>query len=74
MSAECYLQISKITPEISELKSKYFKIQIAHDFELYKKQKNYYSKFYKKERKTYYNNMNLKNLNGNGRCETIFIT
>ena len=37
----------------SELKSNYFKNQTAHDFELYKKQKNYCSEFYKKrEEKT----------------------
>ena len=33
----------------SELKSNYFKNQTAHDFELYKKQKNYCSEFYKKK-------------------------
>ena len=43
----------------SELKSKYFKNQTAHHFELYKKQKNYK---YEKERNRYYNNMNLANL------------
>ena len=43
----------------SELKSKYFKNQTAHHFELYKKQKNYK---YEKERNRYYNNMNLTNL------------
>ena len=37
----------------SKLKSNYFKNQTAHDFELYKKQKNYCSEFYKKrEEKT----------------------
>ena len=49
----------------SELKSKYFKNQTVHDFKMYKKQKNYCSKLYKKERKRYYNNMNLTNLNDN---------
>ena len=34
----------------SELKSKHFKNQTALDFELYKKQKSYCSKLYKKER------------------------
>ena len=48
----------------SEIKSKYSKNQTAHDFELYKKQRNYCSKLYKK-RKRYYNNMNLTNLNDN---------
>ena len=33
----------------SELKSKYFKNQTVHDFELYKKQKNHCSKLYKKK-------------------------
>ena len=45
----------------SELKSNYFKNQTAHDFELYKKQKNYCSEFYKKKRKRPYN----KNMNNN---------
>ena len=36
-----------------------------HDYELYKKQKNYCSKLYKKKRKRYYNNMNLTNRNDN---------
>ena len=34
---------------------------------MYKKQKNYCSKLYKKERKRYYNNMNLTNLHDNKR-------
>ena len=51
----------------SELKSKYFKNQTVHDFKMYKKQKNYCSKLYKKERKRYYNNMNLTKLNDNRR-------
>ena len=49
----------------SELKSKYFKNQSTDDFKLYKKHKNYCSKLYKKERKRYYNSMNLTNLNDN---------
>ena len=51
----------------SELKSKYFKNQSTDDFKLYKKHKNYCSKLYKKERKRYYNSMNLTNLNDNRR-------
>ena len=51
----------------SELKSKYCKNKLVQDFQLYKKQRNYYSKLYKKERKLFYNKMNLSNINDNRR-------
>ena len=59
--------LTKAIMKRSELKSKYFKNQTVYDFELYKKQKNYCSKPYKKERKRYYNNMSLTNQNDNRR-------
>ena len=51
----------------SELKSKYYKNKLVQDFQLYKKQRNYCSKLYKKERKLFYNKMNLSNINDNRR-------
>ena len=48
-----------------ELKSKYYKNKLVQDFQLYKKQRNYCSKLYKKERKLFYNKMNLSNINDN---------
>ena len=51
----------------SELKSKYFQNQSTDNFKLCKKHKNYCSKLYKKERKRYYNSMDLTNLNDNRR-------
>ena len=51
----------------SELKSKYYKNKLMQDFQLYKKQRNYCSKLYKKERKLFYNKMNLFNINDNRR-------
>ena len=51
--------LTKPIMQKSEIKSIFFKNQTAPDFELYKKQKNYCSKLYKKESKIYYNNINL---------------
>lgn len=49
----------------SELKTKYLKSNTVKSFQLYKKHKNFCSKLYKKERKKYYNNLNLKNITDN---------
>ena len=47
----------------SELKSKYLKIQTQKLFKFYKKQLNFCSSLYKRERKKYYNPIDFKNLN-----------
>ena len=44
----------------SELESRYYKTRLMSDKEIYKKQKNFVSKLYKKERKNYYKNLDLK--------------
>ena len=49
----------------SELESKYYKSSTIGNKNLYRKQKNFCSKLYKKERKKYYKNLNLKNITDN---------
>ena len=49
----------------SELKTKYLKHRTQDKLLSYKKQKNYCSKLYKKERKKYYDNLNIKNVTDN---------
>ena len=42
-----------------ELETKYFKLKTNDTLKAYKKQKNYYSRLYKKERKKFFENLNL---------------
>ena len=46
----------------SQLKSKYYKTKCENDFKSYKKQRNYVSRLYKKERKNYYSNLDINNV------------
>ena len=49
----------------SELESRYYKTRLIKDKEIYKKQKNFVSKLYKKERRKYYKNLDLKSFTDN---------
>ena len=49
----------------SELESKYYKNNTIENRNTYRKQKNFCSKLYKKERKKYYQNLDLKNITDN---------
>ena len=49
----------------SELETKFHKTRSIEDQKAYKKQKNYVSRLYKKERKNYYSNINLSNITDN---------
>ena len=49
----------------SELRTKYYKNPTDFNFQKFKKHKNFCSKLYKKERKKYYNNLDLKNIQDN---------
>ena len=49
----------------SNLENKYLKSRNPENKEAYKKQKNYCSRLYKKERKMYYSNLDLKNYKDN---------
>ena len=49
----------------SELASKYHKTKNTEDYNNYKKQRNFCSKLYKKERKKFYNNLNIKDITDN---------
>ena len=49
----------------SNLENKYLKSRNPESKEAYKKQKNYCSRLYKKERKMYYSNLDLKNYTDN---------
>ena len=49
----------------SELESKYVKNKTNENLKSYKKQRNFCSKLYKKERKKYYEMLNLKNVTDN---------
>ena len=44
----------------SQLQSKHLKTQNPTDYESFKKQRNYVSKMYKKEKKKFYRNLDLK--------------
>ena len=46
----------------SQLKSKYIRKKSAESLKKYRKQKNYCSRLYKKERKRYYNNLNVSDI------------
>ena len=49
----------------SELETKYVKTKTPESYQIYKKQRNFCSKLYKKERKKYYNSFNVKNITDN---------
>ena len=49
----------------TELETKYLKYRTKTNLTSYKKQRNFCSKLYKKERKKYYNNLNIKNITEN---------
>ena len=49
----------------SQLESKYFKIRTKENFNLYKKQRNFCSKLYKKEKKQYYNSLDTTKVTDN---------
>ena len=49
----------------SRLQNRFYKTNSVEDKENFKKHKNYCNRLYKKERKQYYNNMNLKNITEN---------
>ena len=51
----------------SNLENKYLKNRNPENKTVYKKQKNYCSRLYKKERKRYYSNLNLKTITDNKR-------
>ena len=48
-----------------QLQTKYFKNKSQNDYLAFKKQKNFCSKLYKKERKNYYNSLEIKNITDN---------
>ena len=47
----------------SELATKYHKTKSIEDYNNYKKQRNFCSKLYKKERKRFYDNLDVGNIN-----------
>ena len=49
----------------SQLQTKYFKNKSQNDYRAFKKQRNFCSKLYKKERKNYYNSLDIKNITDN---------
>ena len=49
----------------SELNTKYHKTKSIGDYNNYKKQRNFCSKLYKKERKNFYENLNISNITDN---------
>ena len=49
----------------SELASKYHKTKNNEDYSKFKKQRNFCSKLYKKERKKFYNNLNIEDITDN---------
>ena len=55
----------KATMKRSQLQTKYFKKKTPETLRKFKKQKNYCSNLYKRERKKYYQNLNLSEINVN---------
>ena len=45
-----------------QLETKYLKTETQTDLKLYKKHKNFCSKLHKKERRKYYESLNMKNV------------
>ena len=57
--------LRKAIMKTSKLKSKYVKNKTNENLKSYKKQRNFCSKLYKKERKKYYEMLDLKNVTDN---------
>ena len=57
--------LRKAIIERSELESKYVKSKTSENLKSYKKQKKFWSKLYKKERKQYYERLDLNNVTDN---------
>ena len=55
----------------SELETKYFKLKTTNTLKAYKKQKNYYSRLYEKERKNFFENLNLSFVVGNKKLQKV---
>ena len=55
----------------SELATKYHKTKSIEDYNNYKKQRNFCSKLYKKERKKFYDNLDIKNIIDNKFWKTL---
>ena len=56
----------------SRLENRYYKTHSVEDKTSYKRQKNYYNRLYKRERKKYYSNINLNNIIDNKKfCSTL---
>ena len=49
----------------SNLQTKYFKTRTPESLKKYRKQKNYCSRSYKKEHKTFFNNLKVSNITDN---------
>ena len=49
----------------SNLQTKYFKTRTPESLQKYRKQKNYFSRLYKKERKTFFKNLKVSNITDN---------
>ena len=49
----------------SQLRTKYFKNKSQSNYLLFKKQRNFYSKLYKEEKKKYYDALDIKNIADN---------
>ena len=49
----------------SDLQTKYFKTRTPESLKKYRKQKNYCSRLYKRERKTFFNNLKVSNITDN---------
>ena len=64
--------LCKVIMKQSELASKYHKTKNTKDCNSYKKQRNFCSKLYKKERKKFYNNLNIKDIADNKKFYNIY--
>ena len=56
------MTLHKAIMKLSELENKYLRNSIVENRNKYKKQKNFCSKLYKKERKGFYSNLDIKNI------------
>ena len=57
--------LQKAITRRSNLQTKYFKTRTPESSKKYRKQKNYCSRLYKKERKTFFNNLKVSNVTDN---------
>ena len=64
--------LCKVIMKQSELASKYHKTKNTKDCNSYKKQRNFCSKLYKKKRKKFYNNLNIKDIADNKKFYNIY--